>query len=179
MGFNKYYLIPAKDVTKALWNETSYGKKFLGRISVSDFFLENGIPIEYQKIVLIVPFKKRLFSRFNEKATTKLNSFYAQEFISEFQFCRIPQCASNDNIIRLTSLPIDGFNDLVSINSNVEPCSLEYIKQFFGELKSKKLIDGYFGALRQLLSESKVATEKLESKRVDYSLGSIKSAIKR
>ena len=86
---NKYYLIPAKNIDKALWVENAYGKVFQGRIPITDFFLENGISSEFQKIVLVVPFKKNLMNRMNDKANAKLNSFFAQELISGFSFLSV------------------------------------------------------------------------------------------
>lgn len=176
---NKYYLIPANSITKALWNEKAYGKEFQGRISITAFFLENGISPEYQKIVLVVPFKKVLMNRMNDKANTKLNSYYAQELISGFSFCRIPGDKSDDNRVCLTNLPFNGYNELIRIVSDVKPCSLDAVKDFFNGLKSKRMIDGYFGVLRQMFAENEIAMNNLGSKRGDLSLGSVEKFLKR
>lgn len=176
---NKYYLIPAKNIDKALWVENAYGKVFQGRIPITDFFLENGISSEFQKIVLVVPFKKNLMNRMNDKANAKLNSFFAQELISGFSFCRIPQDKSDDNRICLTNLPFDGYNELIRIISDIKPCSLDDVKDFFNGLKSKRLVDGYFGVLRQMFAENEIAMKNLESKRGDVSLGPVEKLLKR
>lgn len=176
---NKYYLIPAKNIDKALWVEKDYGKEFQGRIPITVFFLENEISQEFQKIVLVVPFKKNLLNRMTDKANAKLNSFFAQELISGFSFCRIPQDKSDDNRICLTNLPFDGYNELIRIISDIKPCSLDDVKDFFNGLKSKRMVDGYFGVLRQMFAENEIAMKNLESKRGDLSLGSVEKFLKR
>lgn len=177
---DKYFFVDGDSISVALLTTGGYGRKYGDRISAADIFLANGITKEYQKIVLIVPFMKSLFNRMRENAVSKLNSFYAQEFISEVQFCSVPNDELGEKRLLLTNVPFEGcdYADLISIDSSIQTCSLDDIKQFFYELKSKKLIEGYFGALTQLFSESKTATSNLKEKKAVYSLGSIEKALK-
>ena len=85
----KYFFVHCDSISVAVLTDAQYGKK-LERVSASNIFLANGILKDYQKIVLYVPFMKRVLKRMKENAVSKLNSFYAQELISGVQFCRVP-----------------------------------------------------------------------------------------
>lgn len=182
---NKYYFVSANDIEKALWVKQSSGYISRGRVKGTDFFLTNGIPKDYQKIVLFVPFFKKLKNRMNDDATTKQNSYFAQELISEYQFCMVSKGKSNDEGIHLINVPFDselsknGIFDLVSMNLTSKEVSAEEVKKFFIGLKRNGLVNGYFGVLCQLFEPNMEAVSKLESSRGDYSLGNIEKVIKR
>ena len=181
---NKYYFVSADDIEKALWIKINSGYCSRGRVKASDFFLTNGVPREYQKIVLFMPFFKKLKNRMNDDATTKQNSYFAQELISEFQFCKVSD-GNHDKGVHLINVPFDselsknGIYDLISLDLSSEPASVEDVKKFIIGLKSKGLITGYFGALSELFDLSRDAVKNLDSKRGDYSLGDIEKILKR
>ena len=182
---NKYYFVSANDVEKALWLKQNSGYCFRGRVKGTDYFLTNGIPKDFQKIVLFVPFFKKLKNRMNDDATTKQNSYFAQELISEYQFCMVSNGKNNGESVHLINVPFDselsknGIYDLVSMNLTSKEASIEEVKKFFIGLKRSGLVTAYFDVLSQLFEPNKEALKNLESSRGDYSLGDIEKVIKR
>lgn len=167
--FDKYYFVSSKDISKAIWIENSYGMKFIDRVFSSNFFLENGIPDKYQKIVIVVPLWQTIKSRMSDNAATKLNSFFGNEYISGFSFCKIPQ--SNVDRVHLTNVTFQGYIDLITIDSKISVTSKTEVDQFINELKSRNLIEGYLNALVQLFDKSSAAVVNIELKREEYSTG--------
>ena len=174
---NKYYMVSVKDITKAIWKENEYNNTFSERVPASNFFLENAIPEEFQKIVLIVPFKKRLTHRMKSDAVTKMNAYFAEELIFGYSFCRIPS-DTNTSIIRLTNTLISGYGELVSIDLSDKTVPFSEVKEFYLKLRAKHLVDGYVGALTQLFNENVFSEDNIKYYKSVLQSGDVKKFVR-
>ncbi len=167
--FDTYYFVPASDIERAKLickiNDSGREYQSIGRISANELSCLKDIPLEFQRLVLMSGTLKKNRSRLFDKAFSKQNVYFANEFISNFDFCSVSQQGDTLSLINApfySQSSRQWFYNYISCICGKNSASYSEVITFFAELKRNGLFDNYFKFLSELFKLNETAVLTIE-----------------